>query len=75
MEHESDGDTNSNWSAWYNHQKRIGTGTGGIRNKRTSGDHPNNNIVEIDQDTKKIPENLRLAITHIPVKDHQLTLV
>ena len=27
MENESDGDTNSNWHAWYRHQ-RIGTGTG-----------------------------------------------
>ena len=35
MEHESDGDTNCHWCARYSHQ-RIGTGTGGLRNKRTS---------------------------------------
>ena len=46
MEHESDGDTNSKWHARYNYH-RIGTGTGGLGNKRTSGDHPNNSIIEI----------------------------
>ena len=34
------------------------------------------NIVEIGQNTKKSPGNLRrLAITQTPVKTHQLTLV
>ena len=37
MEHESDGDTNCNWQARYSHEK-IGIGTGGFGNKRTSGD-------------------------------------
>ena len=46
MKHESDGDTNCNWRARYTHQ-RIGTGTGGVGNEKTSGDHPNYNIVEI----------------------------
>ena len=32
MKHESDGDTNCNWCAWYSHQ-RFGTGTGGLGNK------------------------------------------
>ena len=32
MEHESDVDTNSNWSAQYNHQ-RIATETEGLGNK------------------------------------------
>ena len=49
---ESDGDTDCKWNAWYSHQ-RIGTGTGGLGNKRTSGDHPNYTIVEISQNTKK----------------------
>ena len=33
-------DSNCNWCPWYS-QQRIGTGTGGLGNKRTSGDHPN----------------------------------
>ena len=71
MEHESD-DINCNWCAQYNHQ-RIGTGTGGFGNKTTSGDY---SIVEIGQNTKKSHRDLRrLAATHTPVKNHQLTLV
>ena len=45
MEHENDGDTNCNWSAQYRHQ-RVGTGTEGLGNKRTSGDYTNYSIVE-----------------------------
>ena len=30
----------------------VGTRTGGVGNNRTSGDHPNCNIVEIGQDTE-----------------------
>ena len=40
MEPESDGDTKCNWCTWHCHQ-RIGTGTRGLANKKTSGDHPN----------------------------------
>ena len=36
-----------------------GTGTGGLRNTRTSGDHPNYNIIEIGQ---KSPGDLRRLI-------------
>ena len=39
MEHKNVGDSNCIWCARYNHQM-IGIGTGGIRNKSTSGDHP-----------------------------------
>ena len=39
MKHESDGDTNCNWRSRYSH-RGIGTETGGLGNKRTSGDHP-----------------------------------
>ena len=75
MEYESDGDTNSNWCARYSHQK-IGTGTGGLGNKRMSGDHPNNSLVKIGQNTEKSPGDLRrLAVTQTPVESHQLTLV
>ena len=58
MHQESDGDTNYNWRARYSHQ-RIGTGTGGLGNKRTSEDHPNYSIIYIGQNTKKSPGDLR----------------
>ena len=48
----------------------------GQGNKRTSVDHPNYSIVEIGQNTEKIPGELkRLAVTQIPVKNHQLKLI
>ena len=37
---------------------KIGTGIGGLGNKRTSGDHPKYSIVEIGQNTEKSPEDL-----------------
>ncbi len=46
MEQESDGDSNCDWCAKYSHQN-TGTETGGLENKRTSGDHPNYSIAEI----------------------------
>ena len=68
LKHESDSDTNCNWSAPYSHQ-RIGTGIGGFWNKRTSGDHLNYCTVEIGQKTEEIPGDLkRLAVTKTPVK-------
>ena len=74
MEHESDGDTNCNRCTRYNYQ-RIDTGTGGLENKRTNGHHPNYSIVEIGQNTKENPGNLRkLAVTQIPVENYQLML-
>ena len=61
MEHESDDYTNCNWFSWYSHQ-RINKGTGGLGNKRSSGDHPNYCI--IGQNTEKSPGDLRkLAVT------------
>ena len=66
-----DGDTNCTWRA-----RLIGTGTGGIGNKRSSGDHLNYSIVGNSQNTKKSPGDLRrLAVTHTPVENHRLTLV
>ena len=63
VEHESDGDTNSNWCSWYSHQRR-GTETGGLRNDRPYGDYPNYSIVEIGKNTKKSPGDLkRLVVT------------
>ena len=75
MKNESDGDIDCNWRARYSHE-RIDTGTGGLGNKRTNGDHPNNCIVEIGQNTKKSPGDLRrLAVTKNPMENYLLTLV
>ena len=75
MECESNDDILCNWCARYSNQ-RTSTGTGEHGNKRTSGDHPNYCIVEIDQNTKKSSGDLgRLAVTQTPVKDYKLALV
>ena len=75
MDHESEGNTNCNWRIKYSHQ-RTGTGTRGLRNKRTSGDHPNYSIVEIGKNTEKSPGDKRgLAVTQALGENHQLTLV
>ena len=51
----------------------IVTGTGGLGNKRTKRDHPNNSIVVISQNTKKSPVDLKkLAVTLIPLSNYQL---
>ena len=75
MEHECEVYTNHNWCTWYNPQ-RINKGTGGLGNKRTSGNYPNYCITEVGQNTEKCPGDLgRLAVTQTPRKDHQLTLM
>ena len=56
--------------------QRIIKGTGGLGNKRTSGDHPNYCIIENGQNTENSPGDLRkLAVTQTPMKDHQLKLI
>ena len=56
--------------------KKIIKGTGGLEGRRTSGDHPNYNIIENGQNTEKSLGDLRrLAVTQAPVKDHQLKLM
>ena len=56
--------------------KRIGKGTGGVGNKRMSGNDPDDSIIDNGQNTEKSPGDLRrLAVTQIPVKNHQLTLM
>ena len=68
VEHEND--DYCNWCSWYSHQ-RIDTRTGGLGNKRTRGDHPDYCIIEIGQNIKKSPGDLRrLAVTQTLVKDH-----
>ena len=60
IDHESDGDTNYYWCARYCH-KGIGTGTGGLGNKRISGDHYS---IEIGQNTeKRLGDLTRLAVS------------
>ena len=63
-----------NVCAQYSHQ-RIGTGTGIIGNKRTSGDHPNYNIAEISQNMKKSQELRSRVVAQIPVENYRETLV
>ena len=58
MIHETDGDTNCNWRAWYSHQM-ISSGTRGLGNKRTSGDHLKYSIVTMGLNTKKTPRDER----------------
>ena len=54
--------------------KRIGKWTGGLGNKRTSGDHLNSNI-KIGQNTENIHRDFKwLALIRTPVEDHQVTL-
>ena len=62
VEHEREDYTNCNWCFRYNHQK-ISTGTGGLGNKRTSGDNPNDGIAEISQNTEKSPGDLRRLLS------------
>ena len=54
----------------------VNKGTGGIGSWRTSGDHPNDSIIENGQNTEERPGDLRrLSVTQTPVKDHQLMLL
>ena len=51
-------------------------GTGGLRNKTTSGNNPNYYIIENGQNTEKSPgDTRRLAVPQTPVKVHQLALM
>ena len=53
--------------------KGLIKGTVGLENKRTSGDHPNDSIIKIDQNTKKSPGDLRRL--KLLLRNHLLTLV
>ena len=49
---------------------------GGLESWWTSGDHPNDSIIQDGQNIDKNPGDLRrLAVTQTPVKNHQLTLM
>ena len=58
MEQESNSYTNCNCCSLYSHQK-IGARTGGLVNKGTSWDHPNENIIKIGQNNEKSPGDYR----------------
>ena len=48
----------------------------GLEIEKRNGYNPNYSIVEVGQNTEKSPRGIRgLAVTQIPVKDQQLTLV
>ena len=75
MDHECDGDTNSNSCTWRHHQ-RTDKGTSRLRNQRTIRYYPDYSITMIGQNTEKSLGDLRrLAVTQTPMKDHQLTVV
>ena len=68
-EHEGGGDAKCNWSARYSYQ-RIDKKTGGVGNKKTSGDHPNDCIIKISQNTKESSGDLKsLVVTQTPVRN------
>ena len=63
------------WCTRYSNERTIKR-SGGLGKKRASGNYPNYCIIEIGQNTEKSPRDLsRLAVSQIPVKDHQLTLM
>ena len=63
MEHKNDSDTNCNSSARYN-QQRVDKGTGGLGNKWTSGDHPNDSIIKMVNNTEKSPGDMTGTCRH-----------
>ena len=52
VEHAGDNYTSCNWCFWYG-KKRIIKGSEGLRSWRTSGDYPNNSIIENGQNTEE----------------------
>ena len=67
-EHKDDGNIKSNWYAGNNAQ-RTGKKTRRLGNKREIGNHSDDNIIKIWQNTEKSPGDLRkLAVTQSLVK-------
>ena len=55
--------------------QRIDKGVGGLGNKSTNGDYPNNHI-KISQYTEKSPGDLRgFAVTQTRVRNYQLMVL
>ena len=68
IEHEGDNGTNCKYCAW-NDSQRLGKGAGGVGNRRTSGDHSDNSIVKIAQNSEKSPGDLMgLDFSQTPMK-------
>ena len=66
-------DTICKWHPRCSHL-RIGVGTEGRLNERTSGYHPYYSIVKVGLNTKKSPGDLRCAVNQSPAENHQVTL-
>ena len=63
------------WCVRHGNQ-RIGKGTEGHGNKKTSRDHPNNIINGTGQNAKQTPGNFRnISVNQTPVRNYQLILV
>ena len=58
MEHEGDGDTDCDWCAQAIPEGLIKS-LEDLKMKRTSGDHPDYNIIKLSQNTGKSPGVLR----------------
>ena len=51
--------------------KGLVKGSGGLGNKRTRGDHSNDSIIKISQNTEKSPgDSRRLDVPQTPMEDH-----
>ena len=75
MEHKGDNYTNCEWCFWHSNLRVI-KGPRGLGSWWTSGDYPNDSIIENSQNTEESPGYLRrLAVTQTPVKNHQLILM
>ena len=73
MEHKGDGETIVIGALGTVTKGKV---TGRLRSQRTSGDHPNNSIIKIGQNTEKNPEDLRRhVVIQTLVKTPQPTLV
>ena len=72
MEHDGNGDTNSNGSTRKN-PERIDKETGRLRNRRTSEDP--SRLLHYEDRPEFREESWRLEETETPMKDHHLTLL
>ena len=61
-------------ASWYSDQ-RIDTRTGGIRNKKTCGDHLKYGIIVIGKNTEEGPGySKKFAVIQTPERNHRLLL-
>ena len=73
--YESDGEPNCNWRSW-NGPRMLVKKTDRVGNRCKNQDYQIYSIVEIGQNAKKRPGELRrFAVTQNPLKAHQLTPV